>query len=72
MTQNDGDMTKNVLATFIGYDCEVKKHGSAKGGGYLFTIECSDSEWEQLKEINSPSLSNRLVRVVLIAQKNPT
>ena len=71
MTPNEPEET-NIITKFIGYDPVVKKQGGASGGGYTFTIECSESEWESLRDVNSPSNSNRLIEVVLKAQKNPT
>jgi len=53
----------DTIATFIGFDPMLKPLGKNAGGGFSFSIEIPESEYENVKELNNPSLKSFNLRV---------
>lgn len=55
-----------VTFQFIGYNPVVVPMGGSQGGGFKLTMLLSDSEWENIKEINSPRNQGLVFQVALV------
>lgn len=44
---------------FIAYNPSLRPLSSTQGGGFTLSVEISENEWPNIKELNNPSLKNK-------------
>lgn len=69
-TKKGGELTDEVNAPpfatyFTGYQPQVKPLGQAQGGGFRVSFSVSDSDWNNISELNNPALQMMLFTVVI-------
>ena len=69
-TKKGGELTDEVNAPpfgtyFTGYQPQVKPLGQAQGGGFRVSFNVSDSDWNNIAELNNPALQQMLFTVVI-------
>ena len=50
---------------FTAYEPQVRPLGSTHGGGYVITLQVSEDQWPNIKEINDPINKEKLFKVIL-------
>jgi|WetSurSiteA1Bulk_404760.scaffolds.fasta_scaffold01123_16 hypothetical protein len=70
MKSKDGlKVVADFQCAFVAYQPHLIPLGSSKGGGYKLEILLSDSEWEEVKELNNPRLQAMIFTVAIVGQK---
>jgi len=64
-----GSKKQDFSCVFVAYQPQLKPQGGNKGGGYKLELSLSESEWEQVKELNNPSLQAMLLTVAIVGYK---
>ena len=55
--------------SFTAYQPKLKPLSSAQGGGYRLELSLSESEWEQVKDINDPKLQGMHFVVGIVGKR---
>jgi len=51
-------MKNKPLSRFVAYEPMLRPLGKSTGGGFRLTLEIPESEYQQIKDLNDPSLQN--------------
>ena len=61
--EKPGELTNKVV--FTAYSPQVKPLGNAQGGGFRVTLDVSETDWDRIKDLNSPTAQQMLFTVLL-------
>lgn len=59
------ETSKRSIIQFIGYNPVIKPLGARSGGGFIFSIEVNEDEYQNIKDINDPLNKNTPFNITL-------
>lgn len=67
MDEKPGELTP-LKTHFQAYSPSVKPLGATQGGGFRVSFDVSETDWDAIKELNSPTIQQMVLRVLVQAE----
>ena len=62
------DTKDKIISKFIAYDPMLKPLSRNTGGGFRFSVEVTEDQYEQIKDLNDPLLKNSTLLIEIKKQ----